>query len=140
MEESSKLRAAKKGAQQKSKTDEMPMAEFVAECKRRLFKAKQDRLNGAMAFDSAISTEISGDEGDIAASLSDQHTAITQRERILVELREIDDALGRIESGVYGTCEETEEPIERDRLLALPWTRLSLAGAEIRESRRRKFA
>ncbi|MBL7714199.1 MAG: TraR/DksA family transcriptional regulator [Bdellovibrionales bacterium] len=118
----------------------MPLAEFIGECKRRLMRAKQDRLNGAIAFDSAINTEISGDEGDIAASLSDQHTAITQRERILVELREIDDALGRIEAGTYGTCEETEEPIERDRLLALPWTRLSLAGAEIRESRRRKFA
>jgi DnaK suppressor protein len=49
-------------------------------------------------------------------------------------LIEIEFALARIENGQYGVCEETEEFIEHERLLAIPWTRFSIEGAEIRES------
>jgi DnaK suppressor protein len=55
-------------------------------------------------------------------------------------LSEIESALGRIESGIFGLCEETEEPIEAERLLAIPWTRLSIEGAEIRESMNKRYA
>ena len=53
---------------------------------------------------------------------------------------EIEFALARIEQGTYGICEETEEPIEVERLLAIPWTRLSIEGAEIREVMTKKYA
>ena len=49
-------------------------------------------------------------------------------------------ALARIEQGTFGVCEETEEVIESERLLAIPWTRLSIEGAEIREAVSRRFA
>ena len=35
---------------------------------------------------------------------------------------------------------ETEEEIEPERLRALPWTRLSIEGAEIRESMTKRYA
>ncbi len=38
---------------------------------------------------------------------------------------EIDEALMRISRGVYGICELTGQPIERQRLEAIPWTRFS---------------
>ncbi len=38
-------------------------------------------------------------------------------------LREIDDALHRIEGGTYGICEGNEEPIPKARLKAIPWAR-----------------
>ena len=38
-------------------------------------------------------------------------------------LREIDDALGRIEQKVYGTCKGTGKPIPKARLEAQPWAR-----------------
>ena len=38
-------------------------------------------------------------------------------------LREIDDALQRIEEGTYGICEATGEPIATNRLKAKPWAR-----------------
>jgi DnaK suppressor protein len=114
--------------------------QFVAECKRRLLKARQDRLNGMRELEPTLKSEVTGDEGDMAQTLTDQHTALTRREKMVYELREIAEALGRIENGGFGVCEETEEPIERQRLLALPWTRLSLIGAEIRESRQKRFA
>jgi len=46
-------------------------------------------------------------------------------------LYEIDQALSRIQQGVYGICELTGKRIERERLEAIPWTRFS-AAAEMR--------
>jgi DnaK suppressor protein len=61
-------------------------------------------------------------------------------ERLRAQLFEIDSALGRIENGSFGLCEETEEAIEPERLRAIPWTRLSIEGAEIRESMNKRYA
>jgi DnaK suppressor protein len=41
-------------------------------------------------------------------------------------LYEVEQALNRIRSGSYGQCELTGEPIEPERLEAIPWTRFSL--------------
>lgn len=38
-------------------------------------------------------------------------------------LYEIEDALQRIEDGVYGICEVGDEPIPIERLEAIPWTK-----------------
>ncbi|HWH69423.1 MAG TPA: TraR/DksA C4-type zinc finger protein [Candidatus Sulfotelmatobacter sp.] len=47
-------------------------------------------------------------------------------------LYEIDEALNRIVTGTYGTCELTGRPIEAARLQAIPWTRFSTrAQAEL---------
>jgi len=40
-------------------------------------------------------------------------------------LYEIEEALNRIRSGSYGLCELTGQPIEAERLAAIPWTRFS---------------
>ena len=45
-------------------------------------------------------------------------------------LREIEDAIKKFDSGEYGVCEGTGEPIERRRLEARPWTRYSVAYKE----------
>ena len=109
-------------------------------CKQRLLKSKQDRVNGLKALEGSLSEVATGDEGDLARTFESQHTAIAQREKLLIELREMDKALKRIDEGNYGVCEETGEPIEADRLMAIPWTKLSIEGAETREKMRKKFA
>jgi RNA polymerase-binding transcription factor DksA len=45
-------------------------------------------------------------------------------------LHEVLDALRRIERGSYGICEITGEPIEAERLGAIPWARYSFAGQD----------
>ncbi len=42
------------------------------------------------------------------------------------ELAEIDAALERVRNGAYGICEGTGEPIGRERLEAIPYTRYSI--------------
>jgi RNA polymerase-binding transcription factor DksA len=43
---------------------------------------------------------------------------------------EIEEAMTRIRNGSYGVCEITGEPIDEERLLAIPWTRFSLGAQE----------
>jgi RNA polymerase-binding protein DksA len=50
-------------------------------------------------------------------------------------IKEIDDALVRIEKGTYGICELTGKPIRAERLEELPWARYSIEAA--REIERR---
>ncbi len=48
-------------------------------------------------------------------------------------LKEIDDALQRIEQGTYGICEATNKPITKARLEAQPWARYCVEYARMLE-------
>ncbi|TVQ62367.1 MAG: hypothetical protein EA378_05475 [Phycisphaerales bacterium] len=50
-------------------------------------------------------------------------------------LKEIDDAIGRIEAGTFGICERTGKPIGKARLNELPWARYSIEAARDLERR-----
>jgi len=48
-------------------------------------------------------------------------------------LREIDEALERIEQKTYGTCQATGKPIGKARLAAQPWARYCVEHARLLE-------
>lgn len=48
-------------------------------------------------------------------------------------IKEIEDALKRIEDGTYGICEMTGKPIKAERLEELPWARYSIDAARMLE-------
>lgn len=50
-------------------------------------------------------------------------------------VKEIDDALKRINEGTYGLCELTGKPIKAERLQELPWARYSIEAARELERR-----
>lgn len=50
-------------------------------------------------------------------------------------IKEIDDALKRIEDGTYGVCELSGRPIKAERLEELPWARYSIEAARELERR-----
>ncbi|MBL8990759.1 MAG: TraR/DksA C4-type zinc finger protein, partial [Phycisphaerae bacterium] len=52
-------------------------------------------------------------------------------------IREIDDALKRIDDGTFGICQLSGKPISKERLEELPWTRYSIEAA--REHERRSY-
>ena len=52
-------------------------------------------------------------------------------------LNDIDVALKRIEEGTYGICEIYGTPIPKKRLLAMPYTRLSMKAQEEEEKSKR---
>ena len=115
--------------------------ELVQKCRERLIDSKTEILNRVESTRLHLNNEDrGGDEADQTVRTLAEGEVLRMHERMRMQLGEIEMALGRIESGSYGVCEETEEVIEADRLLAIPWTRLSIEGAEIRESMKRKFA
>jgi len=56
---------------------------------------------------------------------------LVEKERVL--LREINQALAKIQDGTYGICEGTGKPISKARLEAQPWARHSIEYARQRE-------
>lgn len=112
--------------------------ELVGICKRKLIEAKQDILNrykDAQKMLSHFADDRGGDEADQTVRILAEKEALLTQKRLRDALLEIESALYRVEAGLYGICEETDEPIEAERLLVIPWTRLSIEGAEARESK-----
>jgi DnaK suppressor protein len=52
-------------------------------------------------------------------------------------LRDLNDALAKIQNGTYGICEGTGKPISKARLEAQPWARFSIEHARKLEGRLR---
>jgi DnaK suppressor protein len=114
---------------------------LVKECRSKLVSAKADLLNRVKESRVDLhNDDKGGDEADQTVRVLAEAEFLSMHERLRFQLMEIEAALGRIESGGFGVCEETEEYIEHDRLRAIPWTRLSIEGAEIRESMNKKYA
>ena len=115
---------------------------IVDKCRKKLLKTKTDLLNQVREAqnDMAFSEGHKGDEADQTVRLMEEREFLNRNERINHQLMAVEMALARIEQGCYGICEETGEPIEPERLIALPWTSLSIEGAEIRESVNKKYA
>jgi DnaK suppressor protein len=116
-------------------------AELIQECRSKLIQFRTDLLNQVKESRSELTADDKGgDEADQTVRVLAEAEFVNRQERLRNQLMEIDAALGRIENGSFGVCEETEEGIEPERLRAIPWTRLSIEGAEIRESMNKRFA
>lgn len=114
---------------------------LIAQCKAKLLETKAEILNRFVQMKQEIVVaESVGDEADQSSRSIAEQSSLAMGNRLRTQLLEIEGALSRIERGTYGICEETEEPIEPQRLLAIPWTRLSLEGAEIREASEKRYA
>ncbi len=73
------------------------------------------------------------DAADFAVANHDEHLSgkrITYQTRII---REIDDALKRIDEGTFGCCEDCGDSILHDRLLAVPFAKFCTDCQEIQE-------
>ena len=115
----------------------------VQECRRKLLLKRAEvhnRFQSSRIQFIESDRRSSGDEIDQTVQQLEEHTFLVNQDRLRSQLLEIEMALSRIENGLYGVCEETQEPIETERLLAVPWTTLSLEGAEIREAMTKKYA
>lgn len=66
----------------------------------------------------------------------DQGLALTVAGTESTLAREINDALRRIDQGVFGTCEMTGKPINRARLKAIPYARFCLEAQSQQEGGR----
>jgi DnaK suppressor protein len=79
------------------------------------------------------------DLADRASSETDRAIELRARDRQRKLIAKIDEALGRIDDGTYGYCEETGEPISIRRLEARPIATLSVEAQERHERRERIY-
>ncbi len=79
------------------------------------------------------------DLADRASSETDRAIELRARDRQRKLIAKIDLALQRIDSGTYGYCEETGDPINLKRLDARPIATLSLEAQERHERRERVY-
>ena len=79
------------------------------------------------------------DPNDRATQESEFGLELRTRDRERKLLRKIDSALGRVEDGSYGFCEETGEEIGLKRLEARPVATLCVEAQERREMAERQF-
>jgi DnaK suppressor protein len=79
------------------------------------------------------------DLADRASSETDRAIELRARDRQRKLIAKIEEALGRIEDGSYGYCEETGEPIALRRLEARPIATLSVEAQERHERRERVY-
>jgi DnaK suppressor protein len=108
-------------------------------CRAELQRLIQERRHSLTTSRQDLSSELTGDDGDMSITLQSQHEALVQQEKSKHQIREMEAALSRFLDGSYGTCEETGDDIEAGRLQAMPWTKLCADGAEIRERRMKQF-
>lgn len=77
------------------------------------------------------------DVADMATDNYDRELSIGLASNEQQLLNDIDVALKRIEDGTYGVCEIYGTPIPKKRLLAMPYTRLSMKAQEEEEKKKR---
>jgi DnaK suppressor protein len=67
--------------------------------------------------------------GDVGSDYYSQELSLDLIENERAALYEIEEALRRLEQGTYGVCEECDQPIARERLELLPYTRYCIQCA-----------
>lgn len=107
----------------------------------KLVKLKQDILNSAGETTEHLreDTVIVPDPADRATIEEEHALELRTRDRERKLLKKIEQSINRIDSGDYGYCDETGEPIGVGRLLARPTASLSLEAQQRRELKQKMF-
>ncbi|MEW5982191.1 MAG: TraR/DksA family transcriptional regulator [Acidobacteriota bacterium] len=71
-----------------------------------------------------------GDLADQASGNNEVHIQLKLKQTDAKILQAIEEALQRIEKGVYGICRDCGEAISPARLNAIPWTRVCITCKE----------
>lgn len=93
----------------------------------------------------AVALEDQGDDYGVKNHSADDGEDVFLRERNMAlrataeeRIREIDDALSRMDAGSYGICENCSKPIPPERLEALPFATRDVACQALLEDERQR--
>ena len=109
--------------------------------RRKLIQWREDILRESRDTLAALQSENENhpDLADRASSETDRAIELRARDRQRKLISKIEAALGRLDDGTYGYCEETGEPISLKRLDARPIATLSVEAQERHERRERVY-
>jgi DnaK suppressor protein len=145
-----KLANAWKGKAGRDLTDPellaMPESEYMGEKQVEFFRTRLQGLKDDLLSNAGETTEHLREDTSIVpdpadrATIEEEHALeLRTRDRERKLLKKIAQSLTRLESGEYGYCDETGEPIGLARLLARPTATLSLEAQQRRELKQKMF-
>ena len=124
----------------------MPDSEYMNDKQMAAFRLKlsvlkKDILNSAGETTEHLreDTVVVPDPADRATIEEEHALELRTRDRERKLLKKIEQSINRIDSGDYGYCDETGEPIGVGRLLARPTATLSLEAQQRRELKQKMF-
>ena len=124
----------------------MPDSEYMNDKQLEFFRATLQTLKDDLLSNAGETTEHLREDTSIVpdpadrATIEEEHALeLRTRDRERKLLKKISQSLGRIESGDYGFCDETGEPIGLGRLIARPTATLSLEAQQRRELKQKMF-
>jgi DnaK suppressor protein len=94
---------------------------------RKVLETKAEEVRESMSAQKAAQVvarlDIPSDEGDLSQQHHEEWIFLNRNSIDMKLLREIADALRRMDQGSYGVCMECDEPISGKRLDAVPWAK-----------------
>ena len=124
----------------------MPESAYMNDKQLDFFRAKLQQQKDDLLSNAGETTEHLREDTSIVpdpadrATIEEEHALeLRTRDRERKLLKKIAQSLARIDSGEYGYCDETGEPIGIARLLARPTATLSLEAQQRRELKQKMF-
>jgi DnaK suppressor protein len=123
----------------------MPESAYMNDAQLEFFRARLQQMERELLHNADETTEhlretvIVPDPADRATIEEEHALELRTRDRERKLLKKVQQSLARIDSGEYGYCEETGEPIGVPRLLARPTATLSLEAQQRRELRQKLY-
>ena len=124
----------------------MPESEYMNEKQLEFFRTRLQQLKDDLLSNAGETTEHLREDTSIVpdpadrATIEEEHALeLRTRDRERKLLKKISQSLARIDSGDYGFCDETGEPIGLGRLIARPTATLSLEAQQRRELKQKMF-
>ena len=124
----------------------MPDSEYMNDKQLDLFRAQLQKQKDDLLSNAGETTEHLREDTSIVpdpadrATIEEEHALeLRTRDRERKLLKKIAQSLTRLDSGEYGFCDETGEPIGLQRLLARPTATLSLEAQQRRELKQKMF-
>jgi DnaK suppressor protein len=124
----------------------MPDSEYMNDKQLEFFRTKLQALKDDLLSNAGETTEHLREDTSIVpdpadrATIEEEHALeLRTRDRERKLLKKISQSLTRIDSGDYGFCDETGEPIGLGRLIARPTATLSLEAQQRRELKQKMF-
>ncbi len=124
----------------------MPEEEYMNDKQLEFFRLTLKSLKDDLLDNAGQTTENLREDTTIVpdpadrATIEEEHALeLRTRDRERKLLKKISQSLARIESGEYGFCDETGEPIGLGRLIARPTATLSLEAQQRRELKQKMF-
>ena len=101
---------------------------------KKILEMKAEEVRRSMTAQKAAQVvarlDVPSDEGDLSQQHHEEWIFLNRNTIDMKLLREVSDALHRIDTGQYGICLECEEPISQKRLDAVPWARYCVTCQE----------